>query len=166
MRNQATAIAAAVIALSLGTAPTTSFAHGADSGQGQMNGQGQAKTTTGQSQMGAMIGKQGTMMGKQGAMMGTMMGTMMGKQGAMMGQQGHMGSMMGGWSGEPLDLSADDVRKIIEGRMAWHGNDRLKVGKVKTVDDNTIVAEIVTVDDSLVMKMEFDRKTGAHHPVK
>ena len=65
-----------------------------------------------------------------------------------------------------LNLDADGVKKIIEGRLARHGNDRLKVGKVVIKDDKTIIAEIVTVDDSLVSKLEFDRKTGRHQMVK
>jgi len=152
------AIAATVAILSLGTAATTSissYAHGTGDGQ-------------------ATAGSPGTMM--QGQMSGQgYMGRHMGGQGHMgshMGGQGQMGNhMMGGqghMGGNPamtLDLSVDDVRKIIEGRMAMHGNDRLKVGNIEVVDDETIIAEIVTVDDSLVMKMEFDRKTGAHHPV-
>jgi len=150
------AIAATVAILSLGTAVTSSipsYAHGTGDGQttaggpgtmmqGQMNGQGH---------MGGHMGGQGQM------------GSHMGGQGKMghVGGQGHMG----GNPAMALDLSVDDVRKIIEGRMVMHGNDRLKVGNVEVIDDKTITAEIVTVDDSLVMKMEFDRKTGAHHPV-
>ncbi len=66
------------------------------------------------------------------------------------------------WGAKTLDreLTADDVRDIIEGRLAWRGADRLKVGKVEAQDEDTIVAEIVTVDDSLVWRLSFDRKTG------
>ncbi len=58
------------------------------------------------------------------------------------------------------ELGTDDVRKMMERRLAWRGNDRLKVGKVEEKDDNVIVAEIVTVDDSLVERFEIDRATG------
>ncbi len=64
------------------------------------------------------------------------------------------------------NLSASDVTKIIEALLAWHGNDRLKVGKVKEKDENTIIAEIVTVDDSLVERLAVDRKTGRRSRVK
>ncbi len=64
------------------------------------------------------------------------------------------------------NLDVDDVRGIVESRLAMHGNERLKVGKVEATGEDTIVVEIVTVDDSLVHKIEFDRKTGAHHPIK
>lgn len=138
------AIAATVALLSLGSAVTTSvssYAHGTGEGPGTM-------------------GSPGAMM--QGQMNGQ------GHMGGMMG--GHMGGMMGNhMSGNPamaLDLDVDDVRNIIEGQLAMHGTDRLKVGKVEVLDDKTITAEIVTIDDSLVMKMEFDRQTGAHHMTK
>jgi hypothetical protein len=64
------------------------------------------------------------------------------------------------------NLSARDVTKIFEALLAWHGNDRLKVGKVKEKDENTIIAEIVTVDDSLVERLAVDRKTGRRSRVK
>jgi hypothetical protein len=61
------------------------------------------------------------------------------------------------------DLSADDVRARIERSLKWHGNKRLKVGEVKELDDDTIVAEIVTLDDSLVDRLEVDRHSGSMH---
>ena len=59
------------------------------------------------------------------------------------------------------DLSADDVRGRLERSLKWHGNERLKVGEVKELDDDTIVAEIVTLDDSLVDRFKVDRHTGS-----
>jgi hypothetical protein len=61
------------------------------------------------------------------------------------------------------DLSVDDVRARIERSLKWHGNERLKVGEVKELDDDTIVAEIVTQDDSLVDRFKVDRHTGSMH---
>ncbi|MDH5750499.1 MAG: hypothetical protein OEY85_14410 [Rhodospirillales bacterium] len=96
------------------------------------------------------------MMG-QGMMGGHMMG-----QGMMGGGMGH------GFAMHQTDrnLTPESVKKFIEGMIAWHGNDRLKVGKVEQKDDSTIIAEIVTVDDSLVQRVEFDTKTGSHHMVR
>ena len=59
---------------------------------------------------------------------------------------------------EPLDAEA--VRSMLEERLAWHGNPRLKLGEVRETDDQTIVADIVTQDDSLVQRLAFDRYTG------
>ncbi|MAE44992.1 MAG: hypothetical protein CMF63_08495 [Magnetovibrio sp.] len=64
------------------------------------------------------------------------------------------------------NLSASDVTKILEALLAWHGNDRLKVGKVVEKDENTIIAEIVTVEDSLVERLAVDRKTGRRSRAK
>ncbi len=63
-----------------------------------------------------------------------------------------------------MDLSTDDVRSYFEGQLAAGGNKRLKVGKVEALDDNTIEAQIVTVDGSLVESYKVDRHTGAIAP--
>lgn len=63
-------------------------------------------------------------------------------------------------------LTIDDVRTQMEQHLKWRGNDRLKVGTVSEKDDKTIVAEIVTVDDSLVRKIEIDKTTGWRKPVQ
>ncbi|MBT4934184.1 MAG: hypothetical protein HOL66_08615 [Rhodospirillaceae bacterium] len=93
----------------------------------------------------------------------------------MMGSQGHGYGMMGSGnapcgqmqqSGVDRDLGVDDVKEIVESRLKMHGNDRLKVGKVEAQGEDAIVVEIVTVDDSLVHKIQFDTRTGAHRPIK
>jgi hypothetical protein len=58
------------------------------------------------------------------------------------------------------DIDADVVRSWLDRSLEAHGNKRLKVGDVKATDDDTIVAEIVTVDGSLVQRLEVDRQTG------
>ena len=63
-------------------------------------------------------------------------------------------------------LTVDDVRANFEQHLQGRGNDRLKVGTVSELDDNTIIAEIVTVDDSLVRKIQIDKATGQHTPVQ
>lgn len=70
--------------------------------------------------------------------------------------------------GQTLDkpLTVDDVRTNLEQHLQRQGNDRLKVGKVEDKDDKTIVAEIVTVDDSLVRRIEIDKATGRRNPVQ
>lgn len=85
--------------------------------------------------------------------------------GAMMGAAAGgcpMGGMGMGQQAAKLakPLTIDDVKSLVTKRLAAHGNERLKVGKVTEKDGNTIVAEIVTVDNSLVRTIEFDRNTG------
>ncbi|MFB3134583.1 MAG: hypothetical protein ACE1Y3_02505 [Rhodospirillales bacterium] len=86
----------------------------------------------------------------------------------MMGRGGKSGCGPGAMGGSSVDkeLGVEDVTKILEGRLAWRGNDRLKVGKVEEKDEKTIIAEIVTVDDSLVKRLEFDRRTGRHRRIR
>jgi len=159
MKRKILTLTAAAAAIALVTAFTAlpTLAHGPE-GKTNQNETGQMG--------GGMMG--GGMMGGQsankghGQMGGGMMGSMM---------KSHMGGgMMGGgmMSHQDTDrnLSVDDVRKLLDGMLVMHGNDRLKTGKIEATDDKTIVAEIVTVDDSLVHKVEFDTKTGAHHTVK
>ena len=83
----------------------------------------------------------------------------------MMGQ--NRGPGTGGWSGlegrrvvPTMQLSTDDVRRFLERHLTALGNERLMVGNVEAVDDDTIAADIVTVDDSLVESFEVDRHTG------
>jgi pre-mRNA-processing factor 40 len=67
---------------------------------------------------------------------------------------------MGPATAPDKDLSADDVRARLDQSLTWHGNKRLKVGEVTEADDDTIVAEIVTQDGSLVQRFKVNRHTG------
>jgi hypothetical protein len=90
------------------------------------------------------------------------MHSMMNGHGMSRSVMGGLGYIHGGHSKQNHDknFSADDVSKILAGRLAWNGNKRLKVGKVTEKSENTYVAEIVTIDNSLVEMIEVDRKTG------
>lgn len=73
------------------------------------------------------------------------------------------GMMMGpgyGPMGQGTELSIDQVRNFLEANLQRAGNPRLKIGSVKEKDKETIVAEIVTVDNSLVARYEIDRRSG------
>ena len=86
--------------------------------------------------------------------------------------------MMGGAPGAGFDchgsqqasldkeLSIEDVKSSFERHLAMRGNPNLKVGEIAEKDENTITAEIVTKDGSLVRGFEIDRKTGQRRPVK
>jgi hypothetical protein len=65
-----------------------------------------------------------------------------------------------------LNLSTDDVKKRLDGWLTWQGNPRLKVGEVKEKDADTIEADIVTKDNSLVQRFAVDRHTGSYRPTE
>jgi hypothetical protein len=135
---------------------------------GQMPMMGPGMMGQGYGMMGqGMMGQGPGMMGP--GMMGPgMMGMgpgMMGQGGGMMGPGMMMGPMMG-MGQQSANLTVDDVKGNIERWLAWHGNARLKAGNVSEKDQNTITAEIVTVDNSLVQKFDVDRRTGMMWPVR
>ncbi len=59
-----------------------------------------------------------------------------------------------------VTLTTDDVKTRMERWLNWRGNVRLKVGEVKEKDADTITAEVVTKDNSLVERFIFDRHSG------
>lgn len=62
------------------------------------------------------------------------------------------------------DLGVDDVRHFLEHRLEMQGNKRLKLGEVKEVDGDKIAADIITLDGSLVQRLEVDRHGGQMRP--
>ena len=144
-------------------------------GPGMMMGPGMGPGMMGPGMMGpGMMGQgmgpgmMGPGMGMMGQGMGPGMGPGMGMMGPGMGQgmePGIMGpgmGMMGPGMMQPLakDLTAADVQHMIEHQLAWQRNPNLKPGKVEEKDEDTITAEIVTQDGSLVQRLEVDRHTG------
>ena len=100
----------------------------------------------------------GAMMGQQMEQMGPgMMGADTGPMGP-----GTMGrGMMHGLRIVPMmHLSIEDVRHFLEHHIAAHGLERLKVGPVEQTDADTITADIVTLDDSLALRLLVDPHTG------
>jgi hypothetical protein len=81
---------------------------------------------------------------------------------------GMMGPGMAHGFMQPLsrDLSAEDVQHMLGHRLAMTGNPNIKLGTVSEKDDDTIVAEIVTQEGSLVQRLEVDRHTGWTRPAK
>jgi hypothetical protein len=138
---------------------------------GQSQGGGWSGHPCPMGMMGSGMGGQGMMgsgMGGQ-SMMGSgmggqsMMGSGMGGQSMMgsgMGSQGMMGPSFGNQVVLRKDLAADDVRHFLEHRLEMLGNKRLQVGEVKEADEDEIVADITTVDGSLVQRLKVDRHTG------
>lgn len=121
---------------------------------GQMMGPG------GRGYGGHMMGPHGGGRGYGGHMRSPHGGMGYGHMGPGMGHGGH-GMMGPGRRGfAALDLKVEDVKTWFTRRLAIRGNKRLKLGKVTKKDDNTILAEIVTVDGSLVERFAVDRRTG------
>jgi len=114
----------------------------------------------GKTEMGSGMSGAGMMKHHKGPRHGKVMGS------GMMGQNMGHGMMMGRtpshYGSQDIDrnLSAEDVRKVLDGRFVWMGHKRLKVGDVKKQDDGTLLANIDTVDGSLVMRMKVNPKTG------
>ena len=95
-----------------------------------------------------------------------MMGQGMMNQGAM--GQGMMNQgatpMMGMAAAAPLD--ADHVRPHLEQHLAMMGLPNLMLGSIEAEDDDTLVAEIVTRDGTLVQRLAIDRHSGAVTPLE
>lgn len=93
-----------------------------------------------------------------------MMGMGPGMMGPGMMGPGMMGHGMMGWYSQPpanLNLTVDDVRASVERSIAMMGNTRLKPGRIVATNDDTITAEIVTVDkEALVQRFAVNRHTG------
>lgn len=85
---------------------------------------------------------------------------MMGPMHTRDGRRPGAAQIFGGRVSPRMNLSVDDVRYHLEQRLERLGNERLKVGSVKEKDKETIVADVVTVDDSLVQAIEVNRQTG------
>jgi hypothetical protein len=83
----------------------------------------------------------------------------------MMGGGRHMAKFMKDGKYD-LELTTERVKDIMEGKIAWMGNENLKVGDVTTDKDGNIIAQLVTKDNSLVETFKVDPKTGAHFPLR
>jgi hypothetical protein len=185
MTKCAAATAILLVALAIGTATATPVsAEQGPAGPGMMGqgyyGMGPGMMAPGQPPWtmgpGMMAPGYGTGPGQQPWMMGPGHGMgpgMMGQGyehpvGPGMGQGYGMGYGRQPWSGArvtpTMHLTTDDVRTFFQRQLAAQGNERLKVGKVEALDDDTIQAQIVTVDDSLVETHNVDRHTGAVSP--
>ena len=122
-----------------------------------------------------MMGNMPMGMGMMGYGMGPgMMGNMpmgMGMMGNMprgMGMMGQGCGMMGPYAGgsQPAqNLTTNDVKGNFERWIASIGNPNIKVGNVVEKDANTITAEVVTKDNSLVQQFAVDRRTGFYRSI-
>ncbi|HET8997496.1 MAG TPA: hypothetical protein VFN42_12585 [Acetobacteraceae bacterium] len=63
-----------------------------------------------------------------------------------------------------LNLSIQDVRNRFERWLQWRHNPHLKLGEVRQTGPDTITADIVTQDNSLVQRFNVDRRSGQMYP--
>jgi hypothetical protein len=63
-----------------------------------------------------------------------------------------------------FDLTINDVKAAIDRWLTAWGNPHVKLGKITEAHD-TITAEIVTQDNSLVERIEVDKQTGLYRMV-
>lgn len=88
---------------------------------------------------------------------------MMGQSGGMPTMRGMMmdgGYMHGRSMRRDRPFSSDEIKRIIDGKLALRGFTRLKVGGVEENDENTFVVDILTLDDSLAAKLTINRQSG------
>ncbi|NMG41394.1 hypothetical protein GRZ55_19295 [Chelativorans sp. ZYF759] len=123
----------------------------------------------------------GMMMGQMPGMMGGGMQGMMGRcpmmqemmqgqskmrhgmmgRGAVQGERAGHGSWLYGLpGGQPEETTPETARAWLEMQLLQHGNPRLRIGAVERGEDGTVIAEIETVDGSLVQRLAFNRHPG------
>ena len=73
---------------------------------------------------------------------------------------GAMGVLYGMPPGAQEEMTPESVREMLEKILAWHNNPRLRIGEISTAADGSIIAEIVTIDGSLVQKLSFNHYPG------
>lgn len=67
-------------------------------------------------------------------------------------------------NGNAVNLTVDQVKSQLDRWIERQGNPRLKAGDVKEKDADTIQADVVTKDNSLVQRFEINRHTGSWQP--
>jgi len=123
---------------------------------GGMRGGPMAEGMPGRGMMGSGMMGQG-MMGMDGMPMGPMMHGLHGQMG------GHAlgpGALYGMHHGAPSEMTQARVETYLADLLERHGNPRLEIGEITEAEDGSIIAEIVTVDGSLVQRLAFNRYPG------
>ncbi len=123
---------------------------------GGMRGGPMAEGMPGRGMMGPGMMGQG-MMGMGGMPMGPMM---RGPHGQMGGHALGPGALYGMPHGAPVEMTPTRVEAFLAHLLERHGNPRLEIGEITQAEDGSIIAEIVTVDGSLVQRLAFNRYPG------
>lgn len=66
----------------------------------------------------------------------------------------------------PEPLEVEDVEDMLESLIDRHGNPRLALGALEETDTGEIIADIETVDGSLVQRLGIDQHTGTMRQVR
>jgi hypothetical protein len=66
----------------------------------------------------------------------------------------------------PQDLSVQEARHMLEHHLAAEYGGRLRLGIVRELNEDIIVAELVTPESYLVQRLEIDRHTGWFRPLQ
>lgn len=104
-------------------------------------------------------GMMGGGMTEMGAMqMGPMM--MHGPHGQMGAHALGPGALYGMPHGAPTEMTSARVEAYLSHMLERHHNPRLAIGDIAQAEDGSIIAEIVTVDGSLVQRLAFNRFPG------
>lgn len=109
---------------------------------------------------------QGGMMGMCPMMQGMVQGQGMMGQGMMgRGMMRGPGAGQGGFlygipGGQPAETTPETARAWLAQQLEEHGNPRLRIGSVERQEDGSVIAEIETVDGSLVQRLAFNRYPG------
>lgn len=73
----------------------------------------------------------------------------------------HRSGLMGlVYPAEDRNLSTDDVRKIAEAFLLWHGNRSWKVVDVGQTPDKAVAFAFATTEGSVIARFTMDPKTG------
>ena len=99
----------------------------------------------------------GRMMGMVGMPMDPMM---QGPQGHMRGHALGPGTLYGMPHGATTEMTPARVEAFLSHMLERHNNPRIEIGGITEAEDGSIIAEIVTVDGSLVQRLSFNRYPG------
>jgi hypothetical protein len=86
--------------------------------------------------------------------------TMHGPQGQMGGAALGHGALYGMPHGATTEMTPARVEAFLLHILERHNNPRLRIGEITESEDGSIIAEIVTVDGSLVQRLSFNRYPG------
>ena len=156
-------VAALAVVVMLAAPAALAQSGGQAGGMPMKAGQMQTQQMQQMQQMRGQMGKAGPGMGQMGMRGG------MGMKGGMGGMRGMMGGMMmkrmrammmAGMLKRAKPLSAEDVRRIIDGHLSMMGFSKLSARNVKIVNDQFATADVVAPKGEVILRLKVNRKMG------